>query len=60
MPARWNRGTGRYGHARGSGLTDDDAERGMRRFFGTPHGNRIDAVLIVGDNFSIDWKRGDG
>jgi hypothetical protein len=46
--------------ARGSGLTEDEAERGIRRFFGTPHGNRMDAVLILGDNYSIDWKRGDG
>ena len=46
--------------ARDSGLTEDEAQRGMRRFFGTPHGNRMDAVLIVGDNYSIDWKRGDG
>ncbi len=45
--------------ARGSGLTEDEAQHGMRRFFGTPHGNRMDAVLIVGDNYSIDWKRGD-
>lgn len=46
--------------ARGSGLAEDEAERGIRRFFGTPHGNRMDAVLILGDNYSIDWKRGDG
>jgi hypothetical protein len=46
--------------ARGSGLTEDDAQHGMKRFFGTPHGNRIDAVLIIGDDYSIDWKRGDG
>ena len=45
--------------ARDSGLTEDEAQRGIRRFFGTPHGHRIDAVLIVGDNYSIDWKRGD-
>jgi hypothetical protein len=45
--------------ARGSGLTEDEAQHGIRRFFGTPHGNRMDAVLIVGDNYSIDWKRGD-
>jgi hypothetical protein len=31
----------------------------MKRFFGTPHGNRMDAVLIIGDDYSIDWKRGD-
>jgi hypothetical protein len=46
--------------ARGSGLAEDEAQRGLRRFFGTPHGNRMDAVLVVGDNYSIDWKRGDG
>ena len=45
--------------ARGSGLAEDEAERGIRRFFGTPHGHRMDAVLIVGDNYCIDWKRGD-
>lgn len=45
--------------ARSSGLTEDEAQRGMRRFFGTPHGNRMDAVLIIGDNYRIDWKRGD-
>jgi Contact-dependent growth inhibition CdiA C-terminal domain len=45
--------------ARGSGLTEDEAQRGIRRFFGTPHGNRMDAVLIIGNNYSIDWKRGD-
>lgn len=42
--------------ARGSGLTEDEAQRGIRRFFGTPHGNRMDAVLIIGNNYSIDWK----
>jgi hypothetical protein len=45
--------------ARGSGLTEAEAQRGIRRFFGTPHGDRMDAVLIVGDNYRIDWKRGD-
>jgi hypothetical protein len=45
--------------ARGSGLTEDGAQHGMKRFFGTPHGDRMDAVLIIGDDYSIDWKRGD-
>jgi Contact-dependent growth inhibition CdiA C-terminal domain len=45
--------------ARSSGLTEDEAQHGMKRFFGTPHGNRMDAVLIIGDDYSIDWKRGD-
>jgi hypothetical protein len=43
--------------ARDSGLTEDQAHRGIRRFTGTPHGNRLDAVLIIGDNYTIDWKR---
>lgn len=43
--------------ARGSGLAEGDAHRGVRRFGGTPHGNRLDAVLIVGDDYIIDWKR---
>jgi Contact-dependent growth inhibition CdiA C-terminal domain len=43
--------------ARGSGLTEDQADTGMRRFTGTPHGDRLDAVLIVGDDYIIDWKR---
>jgi hypothetical protein len=45
--------------ARGSGLTEDEAQHGMKRFFGTPHGQRMDAVLIIGDDYSVDWKRGD-
>jgi hypothetical protein len=43
--------------ARDSGLTEDQAHRGIRRFSGTPHGNRLDAVLIIGDNYTIEWKR---
>lgn len=55
------KGQARYAviDARGSGLTEDEAQHGMQRFFGTPHGNRIDALLILGDNYCIDWKRGD-
>jgi hypothetical protein len=45
--------------ARGSGLTEDEANNGIRRFRGTPHGDRLDAVLIVGDEYIIDWKRDD-
>jgi len=26
---------------------------------GIPHGDRLDAVLIVGDEYIIDWKRDD-
>jgi hypothetical protein len=43
--------------ARDSGLTEDQAHRGIRRFSGTPHGNRLDAVLVIGDNYTIEWKR---
>jgi hypothetical protein len=45
--------------ARDSGLTQDEASNGIRRFRGTPHGDRLDAVLIVGDDYIIDWKRDD-
>jgi hypothetical protein len=43
--------------ARGSGLAEDVANRGIRRFSGTPHGDRLDAVLVIGDNYNIDWRR---
>jgi hypothetical protein len=45
--------------ARGSGLAEDQAHTGIRRFSGTPHGDRLDAVLILGDDFTLDWKRAD-
>jgi hypothetical protein len=45
--------------ARGSGLREDEAQLGLRRFGGSPHGNRMDAVLILGDNYRIEWKRAD-
>jgi hypothetical protein len=53
------KGQARYAvvDARDSGLTEDQAHRGIRRFSGTPHGNRLDAVLVIGDNYTIDWKR---
>jgi hypothetical protein len=45
--------------ARGSGLDEDQARTGIRRFSGTPYGNRLDAVLIIGDDYTLDWKRDD-
>jgi Contact-dependent growth inhibition CdiA C-terminal domain len=53
------KGQARYAviDARDCGLTEDDAQRGIRRFSGTPYGDRLDAVLIIGDNYIIDWKR---
>ena len=53
------KGQARYAviDARDCGLTGDDAHRGIRRFSGTPYGDRLDAVLIIGDNYIIDWKR---
>ena len=53
------KGQARYAviDARDCGLTEDDAHRGIRRFSGTPYGDRLDAVLIIGDNYIIDWKR---
>ena len=44
--------------ARDSGLSQDEAERGMRRFFGTPYGCRLEAIRIIGDDYDIDWRRG--
>jgi Contact-dependent growth inhibition CdiA C-terminal domain len=43
--------------ARDSGLGEEEAERGMRRFLGTPYGHRLDGIRIVGDNYEIDWRR---
>ena len=53
------KGQARYAviDARDCGLTENDAHRGIRRFSGTPYGDRLDAVLIIGDNYIIDWKR---
>jgi len=45
--------------ARGSGLDEDQAHSGIRRFSGTPYGNRLDAVLIIGNDYTLDWKRDD-
>jgi hypothetical protein len=63
VKAALNRAKGQARHAvvdaRDSGLAEDDAQHGIRRFCGTPHGDRIDAILILGDNFTIDWKRAD-
>jgi hypothetical protein len=44
--------------ARDSGLSHDEAERGMRRFLGTPYGYRLDAIRIIGDDYDIDWRQG--
>ena len=43
---------------RDSGLDGAEADRGMRRFLGTPYANRLDAIRIVGDDFDLNWKRG--
>ena len=45
--------------ARESGLDEDQARSGIRRFSGTPYGNRLDAVLIIGNDYTLDWKRDD-
>lgn len=45
--------------ARDSGLSEEEAHRGIRRFSGSPHGHRLDAALIIGDNYHIEWKRAD-
>jgi hypothetical protein len=33
--------------ARDSGLSEEEAGRGMRRFLGTPYGHRLDAIRII-------------
>jgi len=43
---------------RESGLDHAEADRGMRRFLGTPYGNRLEAIRIIGDDFDLNWKRG--
>jgi hypothetical protein len=43
---------------RGSGLASDQADRGVRRFLGTPHAARLDEIRIIADDFDLHWKRG--
>jgi hypothetical protein len=43
---------------RGSGLTQDDANRGLQRFLGTPWAYRLESVRIIGDGYDLQWKRG--
>jgi hypothetical protein len=43
---------------RGSGLDRAEAERGLRRFLGTPHAGSVAAIRVIGDDFDLDWKRG--
>lgn len=44
--------------ARGSGLECAEAERGIRRFLGTPWAGRLDTIRVIGDEYGLDWKRG--
>lgn len=43
---------------RGTGLTDTEAHRGLRRFLGA-HPDRMDTIRILGDDFDIRWNRKD-
>ncbi|HMH92055.1 MAG TPA: hypothetical protein VK586_13355 [Streptosporangiaceae bacterium] len=43
---------------RDSGLSRDEADRGMRRFLGTPYAYQLEAIRIVGDDYDLNWKRG--
>jgi Contact-dependent growth inhibition CdiA C-terminal domain len=43
---------------RGSGLDRAEAERGLRRFLGTAHGDSVAAIRVIGDDFDLNWKRG--
>lgn len=53
---------GQAGHAiidgRGSDLDREEADRGIRRFLGTPYAHRLDAIRIIGDDYDLNWKRG--
>jgi Contact-dependent growth inhibition CdiA C-terminal domain len=43
---------------RDSGLSRDEAEQGLRRFLGTPYADRLEAIRILGDDYDLNWKRG--
>lgn len=43
---------------RDSGLSRDEADRGVRRFLGTPYAYQLEAIRIVGDDYDLNWKRG--
>lgn len=43
--------------ARGSGLSAAEARRGVRRFVGTPYGQRLEGIRIIGDGFDNRWPR---
>jgi hypothetical protein len=43
---------------RGSGLNQQEADRGIRRFLGTPHARGVESARIVGDDYDLEWKRG--
>jgi Contact-dependent growth inhibition CdiA C-terminal domain len=43
---------------RDSGLTSDDAGRGVRRFLGAPYADGMNAIRIIGDDYEVEWKRG--
>lgn len=59
------RARGQAGHvvvdARGSGLAEAVAQRGLARFSGSPWGReRFDSILIVGEDFVIHEEREGG
>jgi hypothetical protein len=43
---------------RGSGLPRDEADRGLRRFLGTPYGYQLEGIRVIGDDYDLNWKRG--
>lgn len=43
---------------RDSGLTPEDADRGVRRFLGAPYADGLNAIRIIGDDYELEWKRG--
>lgn len=43
---------------RDSGLTSENADRGVRRFLGAPYADHMNAIRIIGDDYELEWKRG--
>ncbi|HTX82629.1 MAG TPA: hypothetical protein VME44_10645 [Streptosporangiaceae bacterium] len=43
---------------RDSGLTAEEAERGVRRFLGAPYADGVHGIRLIGDDYELEWKRG--
>jgi hypothetical protein len=56
-----NSAKGQAGHvvvdARASGLAEEAAWRGVRRFLAAPYSGKVDAIRVIGDDYDLHWKR---